>query len=174
MRNFCTTCGKAIASGAGFCGGCGRAVGLGVQQAPIATLAPPPSIHGSFRGPQPWAPNPMPNHYAYAPNEQDRQHQPAVQIQVINALTPHLPRTNPDAGGTYGLPVPSLVIGIITALALSDNNGTQTLSAAESWSASLAWFWASSASAFNEKASMAVAGVVLCSIGLLGFFERLA
>jgi hypothetical protein len=101
--------------------------------------------------------------------------QPSVQVQV-NVLTPHATeQTIAEAKGTYGLPIPAMIIGIIFTLSLVDNSKWDSDTINGGVTVCVAGLVLGIVSLCRQRKGkgMAVAGVVLSSLGLLGLFGRL-
>lgn len=100
---------------------------------------------------------------------------PAVQI-AINAASPHTEVTaNPNMKGTYGLPIPSMVIGIFCALSLFDNSKWDSDQINGAFIICAAGLTLGIVSLCRQRKGkgMAVAGIVTSSIGLLAVLGRL-
>lgn len=155
---FCVSCGSAIRSGEKFCRQCGTGIGLG-------TLRPEASA----------VENPALVQYASGQQSPIVERQPSVQVQV-NVLTPHLPvQTASDTKGTYGLPIPSMIIGIIFTLSLFDNSSWDSDQINGGVAVCIAGLTLGIVSLCRQRRGkgMAVTGVILSSLGMLGLFGRL-
>jgi hypothetical protein len=100
---------------------------------------------------------------------------PGVQINVINAATPQILAGPHPVTGTYGLPIPAMVIGIIVVLCLLDDSkwDSDQINGGLMFAAAGLTLGIISVCRQRKGKGMAVAGIVLSSIGLLGFIGRL-
>jgi hypothetical protein len=179
MNKFCTACGNVIA-GEAFCRQCGTRVGIGTLN-PVASAEsftlPLPGVQASFQDPRDSAvENPESIRYPLGQQSPILGRQPLVQVQVINAVPPisHV-QTTAEAKGTYGLPVPSMIIGIVFTFGLIFETNWDS----DAWNGATAFcitgLTMGIVSLCRQKKGkrMAIAGIVLCSIGLIGAIGHL-
>jgi hypothetical protein len=179
VSKFCVSCGSAITPGEKFCRQCGLGIGLGALRpgaSAVNLTSPVPSTPASFQEPRLSAvENPAPIQYALGRQSPIVERQPSVQVQV-NVLTPHSPvQTATDTKGTYGLPIPSMIIGIIVTLSLFDNSkwDSDQINGGVAFCIAGLTLGIVSLSRQRKGKGMAVAGVILSSLGLLGLLGRL-
>jgi hypothetical protein len=180
MNRFCTSCGNVIA-GEVFCRQCGVRVGVGTSN-PVASAEsftlPPPGVQASFQDPRVLAvENPESIRSPFGQQSPIVGRRPLVQVQVINAVTPisHVP-TTAEAKGTYGLPIPSMVIGIIAALSLFDDSKWDSDQINGGTVICIAGLVLGIVSLCRQRKGkgMAITGVVLSAIGLLAVIGRMS
>ena len=167
MQQFCTDCGNAIAVGEKFCRQCGIGVALETIPSGVSAVTRPvmPVVESPIG--------------VSAGNTPLVDHQGGVHVQVVNTFTPQTVQSHDEATpkriGTYGLPIPSLVIGIIFTLSLFDNSrwDSDTIDGAAAFCIAGLVLGIVSVCRQRKGKGMAVAGIVLSSIGLLGAIGRL-
>lgn len=173
VNNFCANCSSAITPNQRFCDKCGSAVSPETSSAD----APLPTQSSLFqKAMNPAVANPEATQYpiGYPPLVGL---QPGVQVQIINATGPRAETgSSAELSGTYGWPIPSLVIGIFAALSLFDDSkwDSDTIDGAATICITGLTLGIVSLCRQRKGKGMAVAGIVLSSIGLLAVIGRLS
>jgi len=188
MSTFCIMCGKPLLPSTRFCPACGAwTAGSSSISAPVPSAAPgrtavnrgdsgifcPSCGVQAISDSAPFCTqcgSPL-RASAYSTITEQR---PSVQVNVINA--PHTGvKASPEFRGSYGLPIPSMIIGIVFALGIFDNSrwDSDTINGAAAFCILGLVLGIVSVCRQQKGRGMAVAGIVLSSIGLLSVVGRL-
>lgn len=100
---------------------------------------------------------------------------PNVQVNVINAQHTGV-KASSELSGSYGLPIPSMIIGIVFVLGVFDNSrwDSDTISGAAAFCIVGLVLGIVSVCRQQKGRGMAVAGIVLSSIALLAVIGRMS
>jgi len=192
MNTFCPNCGNPVVPNARFCPACGvtREVVLSVvaeravNEPPSRSAALPPPVRScsfcaicgvqaiSDTAPFCTQCGSLVKASSSLPIAEQR---PNVQVNVINA--PHTGvKASSELSGSYGLPIPSMVIGIVFVLGVFDNSrwDSDTISGAAAFCIVGLVLGIVSVCRQQKGRGMAVAGIVLSSIALLAVIGRMS